>query len=179
MSERGRSEEGITPTTRPSLIMDSSGPFSLGVINISAGPIQWVITEKGFDEPVTWAWGGAVIYTSHYGVPDPKIQPSFPKVRLTSKRIKRFGLVGKVTGLRWRGEDFGLGLVDRLNGDPALAIAIITGRGGLDIRVHPKHGCWTLTTGRNGGPPIPSLELWDSYQTVARQLLATPMPPDS
>ena len=161
MSERGRWIEEIT-----------HDPITLGVIDISASPIQWVSIGKEFDDGATWAGGGFVTYTSHYGVPDPKIKPGFPKVRLESRRVRSFGLFGRAVGLQWKGKDFGLGLANRLNGDLTIAAAMITSRSHLDIRAHPKHGCWILTNIRNGEPLIPSIEQWACYQAIARHLLA-------
>ena len=106
-------------------------------------------------------------YHTGYGVPDPKVAPKFPKVKIKSIKVKDFPLIGDVVDIRWKGEDFGLRLIESLNGVSSLLKPMMKS-GDLEIRVYPKHECWVLTT-RNEGP---TTQLWDCYQAIARQLLA-------
>lgn len=161
MAARGRVEQKIYFGPR----------WSLGVIDIAEGPIRWVnVTQE------TITWGGEdppLLHFVVYGVPDPRVGPGFPKVRV------------KITGVRWKGKDFGLGIVDRLSQDVSVASAIMDGAINpflnvmwpravprVEIRAYPYRSCWMLAT-----PTLaPSKQEWDCYQAIARHLLATPIP---
>ncbi len=125
MAPRGRAEEIIYAGRRR----------SLGVIDIVEGPIRWInVTEATgwIDEDSD---GDYLVY----GVPDPRIRPGFPMVRLKAVSVKKpffrsgwwkyeaLGTRGpgrkdmelwgsrQVIGVRWEGEDSGLGIVQRLS----------------------------------------------------------------
>jgi hypothetical protein len=185
LSDRGCKEEEFT----------SGRGESSGVIDIATGPIRWVgVRERedcgeyrgsGFHPEKSW-------YTE-YIVPDSKIG-SFPKVRLKSVEVKSFPLVGKVTDLRWEGNDFGLGIIDQLACDVSLNRRLIDDRAffiyrGLEIGAYPEYSCWILTTTyywedgsrslmrvlgiRKRKLPAISRELWNCLRTIAQQLLVS------
>ena len=140
---------------------------SFAFIDVTSGPIRWVnFKENRYDENTKYM---------EYGVPDFKVKPTFPKVRIRSARVRSVPLVGNILDVRWRGKDFGLGLIDRLNGDVSLrqpmSNAFSTGYliGDLAIDAYPKNGCWILAERTRS--ELPSRELWDCYETLASHLL--------
>ena len=149
MVERGRPEEKFPPWN------------SLGVIDLASVTIRWcnITADEGY-------WGAG----THYGIPDPKIGPTFPKIRIVTVRVTKFPGFGKVIDLRWKGKDFALGILPRLTDDVSLAQPIIDSHD-LKIQAYPKHGCYLLTI---KSPFAPDKMLWDCYQTIAGHLLATP-----
>ena len=162
MSGRGRPEEKIL----------SLGQQSLGVIEIVEGPIRWInvrtipIVAIGLESE-------RHTYELVYGVPDPKVQSGFPEVRLEAIDVIRWGLVS--IGVRWQGKDFGLRLIDRLNDD--VSPKPIMDKCDLEIAANPEHSCWIVTAGTPGS--FPSKVLWDCIQSLARHLLAMPVPPNT
>ncbi len=97
MAERGRSEEEIG--------RDVEVDNSKGVVDIKGGSIRWVNITTRQD-------GEAVVYRIMHGVPDS---------RLTGQSDQPYIIPDLMSGdLRWHGEDFGLGLLGRLNDDASL-----------------------------------------------------------
>jgi hypothetical protein len=143
LAERNRPEE------------QNAGLYSLGLIDIGEGPISWMNLRevRDSDHVVT----GREL---EYGVPDAR---NLPKVWVRSVRVKTF------PGVRWEGEDSGLGIMDFLN-DAASRSSILADSGqDLAIRTRPQLYCWTITEKGWAGP---SPELWSCYQTIARHLIA-------
>lgn len=180
MAERGCAEENIGlggPLTSRNYTK------SLGVIDISEGPIHWVNVLKK-REP--GKGGGSIVYYAEYAVPDTRLGPNSPRLRIKSVSVKTFPLVGKVVDLNWKGIDFGLRfigrmnsdlgwkLIERLNSDPELKEPIIKSRkvtigGSVIIRARCDHCCWIIATEIHSAP---SIELWNCYQSIAQHLLA-------
>ena len=157
MSERGRPEEKITRWGK-----------SLEIIDIQDPLIRWVDIRRDDDSDNTASW-----YIT-YGVPDSRITAGFHKVEIRTKRIKRIPLVGKVVDLKWKGEDFGLGLIERLSHDVSLNKQIIMDAHDLGIVGYPEHSCWILAV---EDVVAPLKRNWDCYQSIASHLLGTPLPP--
>jgi len=145
---RGRLEEEI------------GGSDSLGIIAIREGPIRWVNVRKGSS-----GQGGTFYYTG-YGVPDPRLEPNSPRVRIKTVRVKTSPLFGKVVDLRWEGRDSDLGIIGRLNSDAQLKQPIMESRD-VTIEAVGDYGCWIISTETRD----PSGELWNCYQTIACHLL--------
>ena len=110
----------------------------LGIIDIPDGKVRWVNVQLANGE-------GQNIYTATYGVPDTKINASFPKVSVKSIRVREPRYVGAVVGLEWSGNDFGLGVIDQLADKqwPQL----MRSRNDVELMAHPDHGCWTISHG--------------------------------
>ena len=164
LAARGQPEERVySPITwsfcrwTPAWVRDSVYG-SLGVIEVTDTAIRWVNVKSYGGEDSDY-------YIDH-GVPDPRIEPRFPKVRVNSIRVRTRPLIGMVDDLRWERKDFGLGIVDRLNGDTSLKGPII-GTRDVEIRVCRGHVSWVLSTGT---PDVPSRALWDCYQAIAQHL---------
>ena len=117
-----------------------------------------------------------------YIVPDSRVQPGFPKVRLKTKFVKKFPVVGQVIGVLWKGKDSGSGIRDRLRQDVSVTSAMVVRSSllrlpaELEIRAYPDHGCWILTV---KDELIPLRQKWDGYKSIANHLLAMPIPPGS
>jgi hypothetical protein len=166
MAARGRAEENIGGSPRDSTdIFTGTSQESLGLIDIPKGPIRWV---NVFRELRNSGYSQTAYYYTLYGVPDPELGPAFPRVRIKSVRVKSFPLVGRVVDLRWEGEDFGLGIISRLNSDYELKHPIMNSRDVI-IRAHGDRNCWILSTKTRDAP---SQEIWSCYQAIARHLLA-------
>lgn len=141
------------------------GGRSLGVVEIRQGPINWVhvaqFTENRQAGNIYW-------YYTDYGVPDTRLGPNSPEPRIKSVRIKSFPLIGNVIDLRWKGKDFGLGIIERLNNDVVIKQPIMRSPG-VVLRALRDHNCWLIAV-KACDPPSP--ELWNCYQAIARHLLA-------
>lgn len=153
MAERGRPEEKI------------GGKASAGLIDIRNGPIRW-INVCSIVDPNAQSFASADF--TDYGVPDPRLEPNFPKYLINGVRVKTFPLFGGVVDLRWEGDDSNLGIISRLNSDTSLKDPIMSG---CDVTIwsHGDHGCWTIET-KTKEPP--SEELWNCYQAIAKHLLS-------
>ena len=88
---------------------------SLGVIDISEGPIRWVNILKGAPN-----LEGNAAYYADFGVPDPKLEAGFPKVGIRSAKVKTTSFFGKVVDIDWSGRDYSLGIIVRLQNDLSL-----------------------------------------------------------
>ncbi len=139
---------------------------SLGVIDISGGPIRWVNVRK-----VVTGWGEnqSVQYFSDYGVPDSR---RVPPLNVRSVREKNFPLIGKVVDVRWEGEIWETGVVHRLSSDPSIRSSIMSGSD-VTIEGRPGSRCWLITR-RDGATP--SAQMWGCYQAIAQRLLADEQP---
>ena len=164
MSERGRPEERIYA---------GLANRSLGVIDIVEGPIRWV-------NCIT-AWFASVDMDSDmpeylvYGVPDPKVQSGFPKVRVKAVAVRTLPIFGKVKRVRWKGNDFGLGIKEHLSQNVMEPIGLLESLhiGSFEIRAHLDRGCWTLIA---RDVLTPSKGEWDFYLSVASYLVETSLP---
>ena len=150
MVERGRSEEEIG--------RDVEGDNSKGVIDIKGGPIRWVNITTKHD-------GETVLCRIMHGVPDS---------RLTGQSDQPYIIPDLMSGdLRWHGEDFGLGLLSRLNDDASLRGLImkrnLTKARVVGIQAYSSQGCWVIST---DGYFEKSEELWTCCQVIAQHLLA-------
>ena len=141
---------------------------SLGVIDIVEGPIRWVNVLKASYPDANDDVDRYLVY----GVPDPKIQSGFPKVGVESVSVRNFPLFGRFIGVRWKGEDFGLGIVEHISQNiVAREFFESTREGSFEIRACPDWRCWILKV-----EVVLDLskQEWDSYQSIARHLLGTP-----
>ena len=155
MAERDRAEEKI------------GGKGSLGIIHIPEGTIRWINVRTETHSTGQYGGGGFDYYTE-YGVPDPKLGFDSPWLRIKSTRVKKPPILGEVVDLRWWGEDFGFGIVSRLNSDVQLKQPLMESRD-VTIEAHGEHRCWIISTKTRD---VPSEELWNCYQKIARHLLA-------
>ena len=177
IAEPGRMEEDITRSRIWS-------EFSLGLIDISEGAIQWVnVQEEEFEH-------GSHIF-AQYGVPTPqgywsihnkpihKTIWALRSLKIRSVRVKKFPLLGRVGGVRWRGEDSGLGIVSRLNGAASIQNTIMRSDdlkyADLEIRGYPEHGCWILNQNQEHSI-VPSRDQWNCYREIAEVLLGATIP---
>jgi len=135
---------------------------SLGIIDIPEGSIRWINI-----------WGmvtanNLIIHYTDYGVPDLRLESNSPGLKICSVRVKTFPLIGKVVDLHWKGKDFGMGIIGRLNSDISIKHPIMRSRN-VEISAHGDHRCWIMSTRTD---KVVSEELWNCYQAIARHLLA-------
>ena len=136
-----------------------------GMIDILGGPIQWVNIRL---EGSSSIYATSVSYYTEYGVPDYRLGSELIRLKIHSVRIKTFPLVGKVIDLQWKGKDYGLGIIGRLNSDNSINSPIMRSRD-LTISANSEQRGWVLSTKTRDAP---SQELWNCYQVIARHLLA-------
>ena len=149
LAERDRVEE------------EFGGKGSIGLIEIPEGPIRWVnVCKRGYN-PETH-------YYTDYGVPDPRLEPDSQEPFMHSVRNKTFLGFGQVVDVQWEGEDWGTGVIDRLNSDHQLKHPIMESH---DVKIEAigDYGCWIISIKTRD---IPSEELLSCYQTIAQHLLA-------
>ena len=147
MEERGQREE-------------NSGVWSYGLIDIAEGPIRWVnVDDTGGQERAN--------NIAIYGVPDSRY---LPHVQIRSVRVKTF--LRRAIDVRWKGNDLGLGIAQRLSNDEAIRGAIMATGDEVTVVAAPDHGCWLI---RRKTAVTPSLEQWGCYRAIAESLLRAPL----
>ena len=147
----------------------SSYGGSAGLVRLGTGPIRWIniLVYQSFSNDPLGIW-----YV--FGIPDDKIRKlGIPAIRLQTIGVKKFPWLGEVIAINWTGNDFGTGLIERLKNLPLVNMAIIESHhreidADIEVSVEPIVGCWTITTKK-----IPTNQLWESYQSLANELLAT------
>lgn len=166
MADRGWHEQHIVwePFTR-----------SLGFIDITEGPICWVnVLRRQYSIPL-----GQLVttYYAEYGVHVPRLKSTSTMLtrieqsfQIESVRLKASPFSSRVEDLRWEGEDLGLGIIERLNGDFQLKVVIMRNRdvqitARSDYMTHKTY--WVIRT-EVDAPPSP--ELWNCHQAIARHL---------
>ncbi len=168
LAERKCPEEKIGSNLgrRISLFYWVSGGNSLGTINITKGLIRWVnvLQYQWEDSPTE--------YSYVYGIPDYRIQADFPELHVKSVGVRK-SWFGEVVGIRWHGFEYGLGIVERLSKPSITKVILESDKNGIDanIEIHtcPSNTCWIILA-----KTIPTLMLWDCYQSIADELLAIP-----
>ena len=103
MADRGRPEEKID---------NSWYQRSLGIIDISEGPVRWINIlkrDRSKDSPPKW-W---VVM----GIPDNVCMPGSKEIKIKTVRKKDFPFFGKVVDVIWKGDVGSTGLIDTLSID--------------------------------------------------------------
>jgi hypothetical protein len=151
LAENGRAEENIKC---------GFGIHSLGIIDIGEGPIHWVNIRIDVNG-TNWI---------DYGVPDPRLSQSEPKVLIQARFQKTLFGLGRVVDLVWQGEDSSLGILHRLNSDMPLKNTLMrTNVYDFTIINNNNPGCWIISVAY---PIPPTEELWNCYQSIAEHLLS-------
>ena len=160
MAERGRTEENIERVFVRK---------SLGLIDLPEGPISWVniVIERELIK-IIFANPTGFLHVYKYGVPDTRLDLNSPKVKIKSFRKKESPLVGEIIDLYWRGKDFGLGIIDRLNSDTSTRRPMNIDHD-VHVRTYGKHGLWIISFEEREPP---SKDMWNWFQTIANHLLA-------
>lgn len=128
-------------------------------------------------------YDGRTQFHYEYLIPDPNMEAKFAGLRIDCFLIKR---KGKVVDLEWRSNKPGapeFGKIGRLSQDDSLRQPLVTYYDSffwrhdysVSIKACPEQGCWLLTTWIRGGlgnTTIPSMELWNCYEAIARHLLS-------
>ena len=144
---------------------------SFGRIEVPDGPIRRVVVRKGEKILDIAQYGGEEEIPDHveYGIPDDNLSLAWSNIRQrNSFSWWRFHHWERITILAdiesyWTGNDYGLGIINRLNGDATLRVIK-----GTKIWAHPDIGRWWLSSVES----VPSKISWDSYQAIAKHLLA-------
>lgn len=83
---------------------------------------------------------------------------------LETKLLKSWHRFWAAVDRGWKGNDYGLAIIDRLNGDSLMNQPALTG---VEIREHPRHGCFMVTHQNM----TVTKEMWDLYQAIAAHIL--------
>ena len=136
MSDRGRPEEKVE---------NSWYQRSLGVIDISEGPIRWINIlkrDRSKDSPPKW-W---VVM----GIPDTVEISRSKEIKIKTVRKKNFPLFGKVVDVVWKGDSGSTGLGSTLSIDQD--VKMLSERlGNMEIKSHSNsNNCENCGEKRNG-----------------------------
>jgi len=168
------------------------------LIDIAEGRIRQVIIEhqrefaRGYYSPNF----DESSLTIQFLVPDSRIGPEFPQVRIRSVRVRNFPVLGKVKGIRWKGKDksfptagVALDVVARLSKDNSITAAVAKAKSDITIEADHARGCWVFwkqmkAQYRPYAEEVlellgPTRRQWDCYQAIASHLLGTPLPPNT
>ena len=157
MAERGRAEEKTE---------NSWYQRSLGVIDISGGPIKWInILKKDGSKNSPPKWWVVL------GIPDDKLVSARQETKIKTVRRKNFPLFGKVVDVVWKGSEGGTGLVNKLSADvPTKTLA--KGIGNLEIKSQTNgFQGWTFTVDRRFNPTNKD---WETIEIIADYILSSP-----
>lgn len=160
---------------------------TVGSKTISEGPIQQVNIRDEGDGP--WVQGDTGPSRKHYAdfvIPDPRStsQP-WRNFHIYSCKVRTFPLIGRVVKCSWKGNDLGLGILNRLSDDGPVNSLLMKSK---VVHIHVTREAWIITvqviiheSGRLNEEqlvrftsPGPQLAC---YQAIARHLLDTPIPP--
>lgn len=162
-------------------------------LDVLEGPIRWI-------NVAVWVPLGAAsdeprhAYYVRHGIPDTRLADLPRTVDVSLTPLRGFPIIGRVTGMTWRGKDGGSGLLRHLNADLALREVVFKewgsritsplGQNPMWISARHEQPFWLLSTPYPTyfvypGPTPQGLTktLWDSYQAVAVRLLEFPLPP--
>lgn len=153
MADRGRREEEVCK---------SLFRRSLGIIDIRGGPVESInvlkIDGSQYSPPQWWV---ALLVPAQ--LPGAAHHP----VKVSTRRTKSFPLIGKVTSVDWRGEDYGSGLIESLNGQHELT-DLIRHIGDVEIESHAgEFAGWTIEVKARMKP---SRNQWQTLVGLAEQL---------
>jgi len=157
MSERERPEEKVE---------NSWYQRSLGVIDITDGPIKWISIlkrDRSKDSPPKW-W---VVM----GIPFEGDGTTGQKISIKTDRKKAFPLFGKVVDVTWKGDDGVSGLINTLSQDTATK-ELSKKIGNLEIKSQSEgFQGWTLTSDKKFAP---TSQDWEVIQSIANYILSAP-----
>ena len=138
---------------------------SLGVINVAESSIPWINVLKrdgdGKNPPRWWMV---------FGIPDDRSSEIHQRTEIKTIRKKSFPLFGKIKNVTWKGEDDGLGLINKLSVD--LEIKTLAKRVG-NLEIKRQTGAfqgWTLVLDRKFHP---SNEDWNTIEKIANYVLSS------
>ena len=157
LAERGRAEEKTE---------NSWYQRSLGVIDISGGPIKWInILKKDGSKNSPPRWWVVM------GIPDDKLLSTLQDTKIKTVRKKNFPLFGKVVDVIWKGSEGGTGLVNTLSVDvPIKTLAKSVGNLEIKSQTNGFQG-WTLTVDRRFNPTNKD---WETVERIADYILSSP-----
>ncbi len=175
----------ITSRVRDVELMSISGQGpTFCIIDIEEGPIRWISIQweaktKLIRDPLghipdnSYDRYGYVVHSIEYGIPDQRLTTYLagellPQLRIRLARIRILPLVGKIISVRWKGNDVGSGVIAWLNQDISLRQSLVSSPE-LEISAGYYHSRWIMSVKTSN---LPSKELWDCYQSVAKHLLA-------
>ena len=108
---------------------------------------------------------GGWSYYIQYVVPDPRLGLDSPEMKIKSVRKKTFPLFGRVVDLHWKGNDLGLGIIDRLNSDISIKRTLMHTD---DVIIRALNWCFVISKEKMESP---TKEGWNCYQAIAKHLL--------
>jgi len=142
-----------------------AGQHSFGVVTVRQGPVEWVNRSTVINEE-----GEGPTYLN-FGIPDSRLSHQLAEFNVKSFEVRKSPLVGRVINFSWKGNDLGLGIVERLLGDEEVNSSMLPGVGYRgDVYIRATEGAWTISTLERRIEP----KLWTCFQSIARQLLNTP-----
>ena len=157
MAERGREEEKVE---------NSWYQRSLGVIDITDGPVGWInILKKDGSKNSPPRWWVVL------GIPDERPVPGHKTIDIKTVRKKSFPLFGKVVDVRWKGDDAGTGLNDLFYYDEDVKIFAVHA-GNLTVHSYNREELrgWTVQIDRRWNPTIRD---WTGIQQMAKHILSS------
>ena len=159
-----------SPETQSAAVPRNCG--SIGVIHIPHGLIRCIsvcqrtLDRREMGQDGMWQKETYTDYPTCYSVLDARVTQGFPEdILIKSVRRKSFPLFGKVTEIRWQGNDCGFGIIGPLNADSSLKPPMLKDYD-VYIQADPRHQCWSLgprvfdtldwpsSILRSGPPPI-------------------------
>ena len=163
MAQRGRAEEKTE---------NSWYQRSLGVIDISGGPVKWInILKKDGSKNSPPKWWVVM------GIPDDKLVSTRQATKIKTVRKKNFPLFGKVVDVIWKGSEVDTGLINSLTTDVTIK-TLAKSVGNLEIKSQAQ--AWTLTVflGQRGlfsNRPFTLTEQdWETVEKIADYILSSP-----
>ena len=162
MAERGRPEEKVRKDTFRR---------SLGIVDLADAPFPWVnvVKQDGSQySPPRWWFVYCVPDDSPQDLRSLDLKRS---IDVKASRQKSFPLFGRVTGVRWEGDDQGTGVIAALSAD-ARVKALAKKANGLAVAgYNQEFQGWTLEVERREPP---TRQDWQALLFIAACLLPPP-----
>ena len=157
MSDRGRVEEKVE---------NSWYQRSLGVIDITDGPVKWIsILKKDRSQHSPPKWWVVM------GIPFAEDTTTDQKISIKTVRKKTFPVFGKVVDVTWKGDDNVSGLINTLSQDTSTK-ELSKKIGNLEIKSQSEgFQGWTLTSDKRFAPTSKD---WEVIQSIANYILSAP-----
>lgn len=146
--------EGLASIGVPSEALQQDDPrekyfdvgISYGLVVVEGQSVAWINTRG------RWEGGNDPTYTD-FAVPDPRLAGlEVSSLVIDSIGIRTLSLFGRVKGVKWRGKDYGLGMIEYLNSCKDLSAAWrsnVLGYAGPDVRIlahSSPHAFWRIAT---------------------------------
>ena len=141
-------DSDVSPTSRWEPVTHNTESRAIGMVTIRRGPVKWVNyrTESITDGENA----GLSVALLDFGIPDSRLRQQSRTgssyFYIESIKVRKIPWVGRVIEFSWKGNELGLGIVDRLSSDEEVNSSLMTGFASWgDVQIRAFKGLWTIS----------------------------------